>query len=376
MIDRIAAIARKEFYQIWRDKRSLGLLAFVPTFTLLLFGFALSLDMRNIRLAIVDESRTRESREFAATLLQGDSFAAAGALDSRADVRRAIEANDADVVVVIPEDFARHGMRRDVVTVQAVVDGSNASLAAAAAGYLDAFTQSYNTRMQVRMLENAGRAVLVPVDYRPRVWFNPELKSSRYLVPGLMGYVMIITTVISTALSIVREKERGTIEQILVSPATIAEFMVGKIIPYFVVACVLAVGIVLAGWLLFDVPVRGSIPTLTLALLLFIVGGLGMGMAISTLAQTQEAAFLLATITTALPTQLLSGFIFPIENMPAVLQAVTTIVPAKYLLIILRGILLKGAPIEAYWTSLLALAIFAATTMSLAIARLRAARSN
>jgi ABC-2 type transport system permease protein len=211
----------------------------------------------------------------------------------------------------------------------------------------------------------------VPIDYRPRIWYNPQLVTAKYLVPGLMGYVMMIATVLSTALSIVREKERGTMEQIMVSPVNSREFMIGKTVPYFVVACILAAGIILAGWLLFDVPIRGSIPMLAASLLFFIIGGLGMGLAISTLAATQEAAFFIAVFTTVLPTQLLSGFIFPIENMPRALQLFTTIVPAKYLLIILRDILLKGAPLTAYWQSFLALIAFATITMSVAILRMK-----
>lgn len=375
MIDRILAIARKEFYQIWRDKRSLGLLAFVPTFTLLLFGFALSLDVKNVRLAIVDEDRSPSSRAFAETMRHGESFVIVDARAIRADADHLIESNTADVVLVIPSDFAGREMRGEIAEVQALIDGSNASLASTALGFIDAYTSAHNVRIRSRLIQRAGIHIAQPIDYRPRIWFNPDLKSSRYLVPGLMGYVMIISTVISTALSIVREKERGTIEQILVSPASVFEFTTGKIIPYFFVACILAVGMVLAGWLLFDVPVRGSIGALALALVLFIIGGLGMGMAISTIAQTQEAAFLLATITTALPTQLLSGFIFPIQNMPPVLQAVTTIVPAKYLLVILRAVLLKGAPLEAYWTSLVALAVFAVLMSAIAVARLSRARN-
>jgi ABC-2 type transport system permease protein len=371
MIERVLAIARKEVFQIWRDKRSLGLLAFVPTFTLLLFGFALNLDMKNVRLAVVDEDRSTASRRFIGSFLRSDYFAAVAELPSRASVTAAIESNLSDVVVVIPSDFSEGLLRGDIVTVQGIVDGSNPTLAAAAAGYLDAFTGQYNARIRSEAVARTGRGGYLPVDYRPRVWFNPELKSSRYLVPGLMGYIMIISTVISTALSIVREKERGTIEQIQVSPVGTAEFVIGKIIPYFVIACILATGIVLAGWLLFDVPVRGSIPLLAGGLLLFIAGGLGMGLMISTVARTQEAAFLLATVATALPTQLLSGFIFPIENMPVVLRAVTTIVPAKYLLIVLRGILLKGAPLESYWASYMALGIFAVVTITGAIVRLK-----
>ncbi len=371
MLERILAIARKELYQIWRDKRSLGLLAFVPTFTLLLFGFALSLDTKHVQLAVADEDRSATSREFVQSFLHTEYFDLVGYLPGAGQAQRMIERGTADVVLVIPAGFGRNLLARQAVDVQALVNGGNSNVATAAAGYVAVFTQDYSNRIRLRTLAANGQAAFVPVDYRPRIWFNPELRSAIYLVPGLMGYVMIITTVISTSLSIVREKERGTIEQIMVSPVSSREFMIGKVIPYFVIACALAVGIILAGWILFDVPVRGSIPMLSITLLLFIIGGLGMGLTISTVASTQETAFFLATFTTVLPTQLLSGFIFPVENMPVVLRAITVLVPAKYLLVILRAILLKGSSFHAYWPSFTAIFLFALSTMVMAIRRMK-----
>lgn len=371
MIERIVAIARKEFHQIWRDRRSLGLLLFVPTFTLTIFGFVLSLDTKHIAMAVIDQDHTDESRRFVGSFLHSEYFDRVVEAPTITYAQGIIERGDADVVLVVPPGFARRLLAGETVDVQALINGGNPNVAAAAAGYVGIFTRDYSTKLMTTYLESRGSGIVVPIDYRPRIWFNPELKSSRYLVPGLMGYVMIITTVLSTALSIVREKERGTIEQIVVSPVRDGEFIIGKTVPYFVIACVLAASIVTAGRFIFDVPVRGSIPLLASALFFFIVGGLSMGLLISTAAKTQETAFALAAFATVLPTQLLSGFIFPIENMPMILRWVTNFVPAKYLLIVLRSILLKGAPLDAFLMSYLALVVFATLTMTLAIRRVR-----
>lgn len=371
MTSRILAIARKEFYQIWRDKRSLGLLAFVPAFSLLIFGFALSLDTKHVQLAVVDQDRTNQSRNFVGSFLHSEYFDLTTELSTSHDGQKVIEEGGADAVMIIPVGFGGDLLAGQTATVQTLINGGNPNVAAAATGYIGLFTADYSSKIRTEVMKRVGLHQYIPVDYRPRVWYNPELKSSRYLVPGLMGYIMIITTVLSTALSIVREKERGTMEQIMVSPVSGGEFIIGKTIPYFVIACILAVLIILAGKVLFDVPVRGDIFLLSTALLFFIIGGLGMGLMISTVAQTQESAFALATFATVLPTQLLSGFIFPIANMPPFLQGVTTIVPAKYLLTVLRGILLKGSPITAWWPSYVALIIFAFLMMAIAIRRLR-----
>ncbi|MBC8043915.1 MAG: ABC transporter permease [Rhizobacter sp.] len=371
MINRILAIAQKEFYQIWRDKRSLGLLAFVPTFTLLLFGFALSLDTKHIKLAIVDDDRSDEAQKFIRTFSHTEYFDVVMTLRSGDEARGVLDNGDVNAVMVIPADFGKRILASEGVSVQALIGGDNSNAATAAVSYIALFVQDYGSKIRVATMARMGVAAYTPVDYRPRIWFNPELKSSKYLVPGLMGYVLVISTVISTALSLVREKEKGTIEQMMVSPVSSGEFIIGKTLPYFVVGVILATAIIVAGWALFGIGVKGSIVMLVLSLFFFIVGGLGLGLMISSVANTQETAFFIATFATVLPTQLLSGFIFPIENLPLALQAVTTIVPAKYLLIVLRSILLKGAPVSAYWTSFVALAIFAVLTLTIAIRRLK-----
>jgi ABC-2 type transport system permease protein len=205
----------------------------------------------------------------------------------------------------------------------------------------------------------------------PRVWYNPELRSTLFLVPGLIAYIAMITAVISTALSVVGEKERGTMEQIRMAPLAATSFIVGKTIPYFIISLVSAMGIIFAAMALFGLPMRGSWLLLLLALSLFLVGALALGLFISSVADTQQVAFQLAALASFLPTLMLSGFIFPISSMPAFLRAVTYIVPAKYFLIALRSIVLKGAGVAAYWNDLVALAVFAALMLALASARLR-----
>jgi len=370
MPTRILAIARKEFYQIWRDKRSLSLLLFVPAFMLFAFGFALSLDVTHVQLAIVDRDRTDDSRNFVQTFLHTDYFDLAGEFSTIAEAERLIERGDADVVLIVPIGFGKKILAKESVDVQALVDGDNSNSATAAASYVEFFAQNYSSLIRAKTLAQRGATLVQPIEYRPRIWFNPELKSSKFLVPGLMGFTLIVASVISTALAVVREKERGTMEQLIVSPVSSAEFLIGKLAPYALTACGMAVFIIVSGWLFFDIPVKGNPFILSAALFFFIIGGLGMGLMISTIAQTQEAAFFIAITATLLPTQILSGFIIPIENMPLPLQVVTTIVPAKYLLAVLRDVLLKDAPFLAYWQSFMGVVIFAALTMTVAIKRL------
>jgi ABC-2 type transport system permease protein len=206
---------------------------------------------------------------------------------------------------------------------------------------------------------------------QPRVWYNPSLRSTLFLVPGLIAYIAMITAVVSTALSIVREKERGTMEQVRMAPIDAASFVVGKTIPYFVVSLVSALGIIVVAMALFGMPMRGSWVLLLLALSLFLVGALGLGLLVSSLADTQQVAFQLALLASFLPTFMLSGFIFPISSMPRFLQIVTYAIPARYFLIALRGIVLKGVGLDAFWMELVALTVFAVVVLTLASVRLR-----
>ncbi|MDX2130038.1 MAG: ABC transporter permease [Chloroherpetonaceae bacterium] len=375
MWNRIYAIARKEFYQIRRDKRSLGLLIFVPVFMMFVFGFAISLDITGIQIAFVDFDQSPRSRALKQAFLNDPHFISAGGrngeFSNEVEAGNLLETARANMVIIIPPRFSARLDAGETIAVQALVSGDNANTASGALGYAAQFVQSFSSSVQLEQLARYGQNSPTVIDYRPRYWFNPELKSSKYLIPGLMGFVLIVSTVLSTALSIVREKELGTIEQIMVSPVQSREFILGKIIPYFFIGCGLAAFVVVTGWIVFDVPLSGNLVMLTLSLLLFIFGGLAMGLFISTIAESQEAAFFIGVFTTLLPTQLLSGFLIPIENMPTILQAVTTVVPAKYLLNILRAILLKEAPISTYISSFAALAIFAVLTSTVASLRLK-----
>jgi ABC-2 type transport system permease protein len=251
------------------------------------------------------------------------------------------------------------------------VDGEESTTAGTAVGYVNAIAQSYSNEIVLKAMARKGRrGELLPVDSRPRVWFNPDLKSARFLVPGLMGFILMIVVVISTSLSVVREKERGSLEQITVSPAKPIDLILGKTIPYAVISLVSSHLVLLLGYLLFDVSIKGSYLWLLLGMVFFLVSGLGMGLLISTIAQTQQAAFSISVLTTMLPTFILSGFVFPIRNMPVAIQVVTYFIPARYFLFILRSIMLKGVGLSAFWSQMVFLVVFAVLTLGVSSARL------
>ena len=211
----------------------------------------------------------------------------------------------------------------------------------------------------------------MPIDYRPRVWYNPELRSAKFLVPGLIAFILMVTAVISTSLSVVREKERNTLEQIIVSQTRPFEFILGKTIPFMIISFAATLIILVVSFILFDVVVKGSLPLLLAITLIFLTGCLGLGLLISTVADTQQVAFMLAVILTMLPTFLLSGFVFPIRNMPIVIQAITYLIPARYFLVVLRSIILKGVGIGAIYTDVFFLIAFAVIVISVSAARMK-----
>jgi len=357
---RLKPLIKKEFRQISRDKRSLGVLLVVPAFMLVMFGYALNYDVKNLSLAVLDVDHSQQSRDFSESFLHSEYFQLAYTLSSEQQIDSMLNFNRARAVLVIPRDFGKHLSANQSPTVQVLVDGANATIAQTAAGYLQAITQEYSTNISLAALQKAGLSrPTFPIDYVPRIWYNPELQSAKFLVPGLIGFILMITTVVATSLSIVREKERGTIEQIDVSPITSLELIIGKTLPYILISLLSTTMILIAGYFLFGVVVTGSYFWLFITTVLFLAGGLGLGLFVSTAAQTQEAAFMLATTVSFLPTFTLSGFTFPIRNMPVVIQAITYINPGRYFMTALRTIILKGAGPEAYWQDLLGLAIFA-----------------
>jgi drug efflux transport system permease protein len=357
------AVAHKEFRQIMRDTRTLMILLFVPAFFLLLYGYALNWDIRHVRLAVEDEDHTPESRSIVSAFVNSGYFDLVASVDdSRIDAL--MNTNDVRAVIVIPAGLGRSLRAGERVPVQVLVNGDNANTATTVVGYALTILQSESSHYR-------PRAAVPLLSMQPRVWYNAELRSTLFLVPGLIAYIAMITAVVSTALSVVREKERGTMEQVRMAPLDASAFVVGKTIPYFLISLASAVGIILTAMLLFGLPMRGSWWLLLLALSLFLVGALGLGLLISSVSDNQQVAFQLAMLASFLPTLMLSGFIFPIASMPAFLRGVTYFVPARYFLIALRAIVLKGAGAAAFWQDLVALAIFAVLVLALASVRLR-----
>ncbi len=368
-VRKVWAITVKEMRQISRDRLTLMILLFVPGFFLLLYGYALNFDIRNIRLAVKDQDRSTESREVIAAFTQSGYFDLVAYVDNDEEVTRLIDRNQVRAALVIPPRFGRDAATGRRTSVQVIVDGDNANTATTVMGYALTLVSSVSSRYEVQA---RGGSIAAPaLNLEPRVWYNPELRSALFLVPGLIAYIAMLTAVVSTALSIVREKEVGTMEQVRMSPVGPLSYVVGKTVPYFFISLMSSMSIVFLAMLLFDLPMRGSWAMLLLAVSLFLIGALAFGLLISTLAETQQVAFQIALLTSYLPTLMLSGFIFPISSMPAFLQVVTHVVPARYFLVALRGIVLKGVGIEVFWRDLVALLVFATIIITLASIRLK-----
>lgn len=368
------AVIKKEFIQIARDPRSLFMLIFFPAFLLLFFGYVLSFDVRNVTLGVLDLDSTERSRELTLTLTGGEYFKLETMFTNRENLDAALDDGSVMVGLVIPEGFAKTLERGETAPVQGFIDGSDGRKAAIVQGYLQAYTTAYGQRIVADWALRMGRKIALPITPEGRIWYNPELKSSLFLIAGLIVFILMITGTISTALSVVRERERGTMEQLLVSPLSAVTVIVGKTLPYLAIAGVSTVIILLVGNLAFDVVIKGSMPLLAVAALLFVLAALGQGILISTITSSQQVAFFVAALSSMLPSLLLSGFIFPISGMPAIIQAITTVVPAKYFVDLLRGIMMRGAGFETGMFDLLALALFSTFMIVVSAVRLKKVR--
>lgn len=365
----IRAVTIKELRQIGRDRRTLLILLFVPAFFLLVYGYALNFDIRHIRLAVQDADRSPQSRELVAAFVHSGYFDVTHDVAADAEIAGLLNRGDVRAVLVVPVRFGADAAQGRPVAVQVIINGDNANTATTVMGYVTGLVGAMSSRyeVQARLASPGGPAVML----EPRIWYNPELRSTLFLVPGLIAYIAMLTAVVSTALSVVREKEAGTMEQVRMSPIGPVAYVLGKTAPYFILSLVSSMLIVAVSMALFDLPMRGSWAVLLASVSLFLVGALAFGLLISTLAETQQVAFQVALLTSYLPTLMLSGFIFPIASMPAFLQYVTHIVPARYFLVILRGILLKGVGPSVFWPELAALVVYALVVLTLASARLR-----
>ena len=362
------AVGRKEFRQIARDRRSLLVLLFVPAFFLLLYGYALNFDVQHIRLAVEDDDRTTTSRALVSAFVNTGYFDLVETVTSSQEYEKLIDLGDIRAALVMPSGLERKLMNRERVAVQVIINGDNSNTAATVMGYALRILQTAPVPNQPQLATRQAGAL---ISVEPRVWYNPELRSALFLVPGLIAYIGMISSVISTALSVVREKERGTMEQVRMAPLSTVSFIVGKTLPYFCISMCSSVGIVLASMVLFGLPMNGSWLLLLLSLSLYLAGALGLGLMISTAAESQQAAFQMAMLASFLPTMMLSGFVYPIASMPAAIRAITYIVPARYFIVALRSIVLKGAGLSIFWPQLVALAIYAGLMLTLASRRLK-----
>jgi ABC-2 type transport system permease protein len=369
-VRRLRAVVAKELRQVRRDPFSLLMLIALPAFMLVLYGFALNFDVRHVQLAVQDRDRSAQSRDLVASFTRSTYFDLVAAPAPGTDLEALLQWRVAKAVLVVPEGYGRDLAAHRTAAVQLLVDGADSMTASTILGYAQALVSAQNASLALLTLARAGRPLSPALDLEPRVLFNPQLESAQFLVPGLIGFLLMLTAVLSTALSVVREKERGTMEQLRVAPLRMGELILGKTIPYLGISLVATFIILLAARVLFGVEIRGSHLDLLVAVLLYLFGALGFGLLISTLADTQALAFQMGLISSMLPAILLSGFIFQIRIMPRALQFVTYLVPARYFLVILRGIILKGEGLLTYWPQVVALVLYALATLVLASARL------
>ncbi len=369
---RFRAVARKEFIHVIRDPRALGIAIVLPLVLLTLFGYALTLDVDNVPIVIWDQSQTPQSRDLAGRFTASRYFSLVRGVDSYVQIVDALDNGRALMGLVIPVEFGRRVSAGRPVEVQLIADGSDSNTATIAMGYAGAIVQKYSLEANVSTARRIlGGAMEVPLELRSRAWFNMDMESKDNIVPGLIAVIMMLIAALLTSLTIAKEWETGTMEQLISTPVRPAELVLGKLAPYFTIGMVDMFLSVAAGRWLFGVPLRGSLLALVAMSAVYLAGGLSMGMLISAVAKNQLLASQMAFMTTFLPAFLLSGFMFDIENMPRALRLVTYAVPARYFVAMLRGLYLKGAGPSVLYSEGLLLLLFGMAMTALAVRKFR-----
>ena len=357
---RIGAIAGKEWLQIRRDTRSLILSLIAPALLILLFGYALTVDVKNVGMAVYDQDRSTLSRRLLDEFSHTEYLRVQRYITSYREADRLIDSEEIALAIVVPRGFEKRFKAGKSVEVQLLVDGSDSTSATVAMGYVKAILANFNLDIKVSELKRTGIAeTKMPVEVKSRIWYNPELLSKNFIVPGLIVVVLSIISALIASLTISREWERGTMETLITTPVRAYELVFGKLIPYLFIGLFDIIITVLLGYFVFNVPIKGSFVELYLLALLFLVGTTSMGIMISSATRAQVLSVQVAIMVTYLPSFMLSGFVFPIQNMPVIVQGVTYLIPAKYLIVIIKGIALKGVSVILLWTQILFLAVFA-----------------
>ncbi len=369
---RVVAVARKEFLHVFRDPRSLGMGIVIPMILLILFGYALTVDVDDVPVVVWDQSQSVKSRDFVSRFDGSRYFRIVESVWSYRDLVDRIDTGEATAALVVPARFAEDLHAGREAEVQFLVDGSDSTVGTLALAYADAVAFGFTKDVAIGQIRRyRGVRIELPLDVRSRVWYNAELESRNFIVPGLIAVIMMVIAALLTSLTVSREWERGTMEQLISTPVTGPELVVGKLVPYFTIGMLDVVIAVVMGEVLFHVPFRGSLAFLFATSALFLVGVLSMGMLISIATKNQLLSSQVAMVTTFLPAFLLSGFIFAINNMPRAIQIITHVVPARYFVALLKGIYLKGVGLDVLYGEVLLLAAYSAIMFLLAIGRFR-----
>jgi ABC-2 type transport system permease protein len=371
MNSRLFSIIRKEFIQIFRDKRTLVLILIIPIVQLFLLGYSATNDVRNVPLAIYDQSHSSEARALLDSFRAADYFKIAFSVGSEAELQSLIDGGQARAGLIIPPDYAAR-LAEGKAQVAFVLDGSDPTVASTALSAAQLIGQYHATQILSEKVARSGQSLKLqpPVEVRTTVWYNPDLISSYFMIPGVIGMILFAITAILTASAVVRERERGTIEQLIVTPIRPWELVLGKILPYTFLALFDTIEVLLVGHWWFGVPIRGSMVLIVLVSALFLLSGLGVGLLASTIANTQQEA-MLSVWMTLLPSIFLSGFFFPLDAMPTVLRIISYAMPLRYYLSIIRVLLLKGVGLEMIANDVIALTIFGIVIMGAAALRFK-----
>lgn len=371
-VRRTLAMLRKELRHIQRDSRSLLMALALPMFLMLLFGYALNLDVDRIPTLVYDADQSPESRGLVQKFQGSRFFEIEGFVDNYGAIERGIDRGDILMALAIPRDYSRRIRAGEPVAAQILLDGSDSNTASIALGYAQSVVQDYSVTLRSEGADRRfGIKLQQAVDARTRVWYNSTLQSKNYVVPGLIAVILTIIAALLTSLTIAREWEMGTMEQLMSAPVRPSEIVLGKMLAFFFIGVADTVLSVLVGVFVFDVPFSGSVWVLALTSTVFLTGALFWGILLSAVAKSQLMAFQMGIISSFLPAFMLSGFIYAVENMPPAIQAITRLIPTRFFVTILKGIFLKGVGLEVLWTDLLYLAGFSIVVFLLATRRLR-----
>lgn len=360
---------KKEFLQLRRDKRMLPLIFLAPILQLIIIGYAITFDVKNIKIVVCDLNRSEESRAYIESFKSSGYFKVVDYIRSQKEIDYYLDKSLAKIGIVIPEDFSNKLQNGNRVEIQILVDGSDAYSANVSLSYLTGITFNFNKNILIKYLNTRGTNFsFVRIDPETRIWFNPELKSSNYFIPGIIGLLLTIVTLLLTSMAIVKEKEYGTMEQLIVTPIKKIELILGKLIPFTIIGFIEVLLVLAAAFIFFDLEFKGSLLLLLISCIPFLFSTLGLGMFVSTISRTQQQAMMISVFLVMLPFIYLSGFTFPVENMPEIIQFASNFIPLKYFLIILRSLFLKGVGISEIWDEMLimlaiGIVIFSASVM-------------